>query len=180
MLTYKIGEFGQTFDPLQGEALSTRGWTLQERLLSRRTLHYSSDQMYFECQEGILAEDGASFPVWSRRIPQVRDLPITELSVALATASIAGGITPELMEPSAGSGVDQSWVDGWMRLVEDYSTRASTRSEDKLQPWVDSLVRSHNVAEPRTLPVSGTVGFSKLLRGRWRCRSLTTCAMTCT
>ena len=112
MLTYKIGQFGQTFDPLDGEALSTRGWALQERLLSRRILHYASDQMYFECQEGILAEDGASFPAWSRRMPQLRDLPVNDLSRVLTVTSITDKSTPE-PEISATSDDSQSWTNAW-------------------------------------------------------------------
>ncbi|KAH9204844.1 hypothetical protein DL95DRAFT_271743, partial [Leptodontidium sp. 2 PMI_412] len=33
--------------------LSTRGWTLQERVLSPRTVHYASDQLYFECESEV-------------------------------------------------------------------------------------------------------------------------------
>lgn len=40
------------------EPLSERGWALQERVLARRSLHYCSDQMYFECNHGIIGEDG--------------------------------------------------------------------------------------------------------------------------
>ncbi|KIM96186.1 hypothetical protein OIDMADRAFT_88131, partial [Oidiodendron maius Zn] len=38
-LTISIGAFGRYFDPIAEEPLSTRGWTLQERLLSPRTIH---------------------------------------------------------------------------------------------------------------------------------------------
>ena len=38
--------------------LSRRGWVYQERLLSRRILHYCQDQLHWECQETCLSEDG--------------------------------------------------------------------------------------------------------------------------
>ncbi len=44
------------------EPLSDRGWCFQERVLSRRILHFASDQMYFECLNGFLGEDGLRIP----------------------------------------------------------------------------------------------------------------------
>jgi Heterokaryon incompatibility protein (HET) len=36
--------------------LDTRGWTLQERLLSPRTLHYTAAELVFECREHLRCE----------------------------------------------------------------------------------------------------------------------------
>ncbi|KAK3360435.1 heterokaryon incompatibility protein-domain-containing protein, partial [Lasiosphaeria hispida] len=36
--------------------LSSREWVLQERMLSRRTVHFSARQMYFGCREGVCCE----------------------------------------------------------------------------------------------------------------------------
>lgn len=44
-----IGSFGKYFDPVANQPLSKRGWTLQERLLAPRVIHYSTEQMYYEC-----------------------------------------------------------------------------------------------------------------------------------
>lgn len=52
--SYDAISFGQ-------QALQQRGWALQEHVLARRVLHYNSRQIYFECNEGILAEDGCHF-----------------------------------------------------------------------------------------------------------------------
>ncbi|WYZ42277.1 hypothetical protein EsH8_V_001172 [Colletotrichum jinshuiense] len=43
---------------LQASTWNTRGWTLQERLLSRRCVYFSADAFYFECNRGTLAEGG--------------------------------------------------------------------------------------------------------------------------
>ncbi|OTB05609.1 hypothetical protein M426DRAFT_10357 [Hypoxylon sp. CI-4A] len=36
--------------------LNTRGWVLQERALSRRTIHFTANQVYLECGDGIQCE----------------------------------------------------------------------------------------------------------------------------
>jgi hypothetical protein len=36
--------------------LNERGWVLQERLLSKRILHFGNDQIFWECQETQVAE----------------------------------------------------------------------------------------------------------------------------
>ncbi|KAH7393073.1 heterokaryon incompatibility protein-domain-containing protein [Pyrenochaeta sp. MPI-SDFR-AT-0127] len=40
--------------------LATRGWTFQEYLLARRTVYYTSEQLFWECQHGCYSED--NFP----------------------------------------------------------------------------------------------------------------------
>ncbi|KAF2807756.1 uncharacterized protein BDZ99DRAFT_535381 [Mytilinidion resinicola] len=35
---------------------SKRGWVVQERILSRRIIPYASQQLFFECQEGVFAQ----------------------------------------------------------------------------------------------------------------------------
>jgi len=37
--------------------LNKRAWVLQERVLSRRTIHFSANQTYWECGEGIYSEN---------------------------------------------------------------------------------------------------------------------------
>ncbi|KAF2704368.1 hypothetical protein K504DRAFT_390780 [Pleomassaria siparia CBS 279.74] len=48
-----IDDFGQDVD--QGE-LNKRGWVLQERVLSRRTIYFTAKQSYWECGEGVRCE----------------------------------------------------------------------------------------------------------------------------
>jgi len=45
-------------DAIDSAPLSMRGWTLQERLLSNRILHFGEDQIHFECRSGQYSEDG--------------------------------------------------------------------------------------------------------------------------
>ncbi|KAJ9615890.1 hypothetical protein H2200_001967 [Cladophialophora chaetospira] len=48
-------------DIFMAAPLASRAWTLQEWLLSRRTVHITSEQIFWECQERGFGEDGSSF-----------------------------------------------------------------------------------------------------------------------
>lgn len=41
---------------VENSVLSSRGWVLQERALSRRTIYFTSTQVYWECGNGIVCE----------------------------------------------------------------------------------------------------------------------------
>jgi hypothetical protein len=42
---------------LGGTALDSRGWVLQEKLLSPRILYYGAQQMYWECRQASVRQD---------------------------------------------------------------------------------------------------------------------------
>jgi hypothetical protein len=48
---------------LQNARLNQRGWVLQERLLSRRILHFTVEQVYWECKTHLLGEDGTRYDI---------------------------------------------------------------------------------------------------------------------
>jgi hypothetical protein len=123
-----IGAFGSSYDPVANEPLSTRGWTLQERVLSPRTVHYASDQLYFECESELWSENGfemknAQFSLVNclraQRI-QFKDHGITSRGVSFIVGK-------HLVEK--GSLRHQQ---GWLSLVENYSRRELTFANDKL------------------------------------------------
>ncbi|KAF5257237.1 hypothetical protein FOXYS1_12249 [Fusarium oxysporum] len=45
---------------LEDEPLTNRGWVMQERYLSPRTIHFDSSQVCFECKRAFITEDGCS------------------------------------------------------------------------------------------------------------------------
>jgi hypothetical protein len=49
-----------SYPEMDDNPLVGRAWAIQERLLSRRILHYEKDQMYFECNHGFQGESGLS------------------------------------------------------------------------------------------------------------------------
>ncbi|KAM6516334.1 hypothetical protein FALCPG4_014517 [Fusarium falciforme] len=53
----RVSEFMEDYhQDLELAPLNTRGWVLQERALSRRTLHFTKTQVYWECGEGVHCE----------------------------------------------------------------------------------------------------------------------------
>ncbi|KAH8598575.1 heterokaryon incompatibility protein-domain-containing protein, partial [Bisporella sp. PMI_857] len=121
-----IGSFGQNFDPLEDEPLSTRGWTLQERLLPSRIIHYAKDQMYYQCDCAVKSEDGL------RVLIQTQLLPFEQHGVGENSASFIEGHLP----------VDKTkrWDGGWLGMVQNYSLRKLTVDQDKL-PALSGLAR---------------------------------------
>lgn len=52
-----LAEAIDSFDAdVENGILNSRGWVLQERVLSRRTIHFTSTQVYWECGDGIHCE----------------------------------------------------------------------------------------------------------------------------
>ena len=122
-----IGYFGKDFDPLQSSHLSTRGWTLQERFLSRRTIHFAQDQIFYECDSGIWSEDGYVF-----KTPRFSFGTLLEMETIrfedhgkrknVLSYTPKGGSSPPPLRSEA----------GWLWLVSDYSRRNLTHAKDKL------------------------------------------------
>ncbi|KAF5560494.1 het-domain-containing protein [Fusarium phyllophilum] len=86
------------------EPLTQRAWALQERLLATRMIHYNTRQMYFECQHGILGEDGCK-----------TDKPYCDLSRVMKHRSSA-----------------REALETWSSIIWNYSNRSLTNSTDKL------------------------------------------------
>ncbi|KAH8746733.1 heterokaryon incompatibility protein-domain-containing protein [Hyaloscypha sp. PMI_1271] len=89
-------------------SLDTRGWTLQERLLSPANLHFLHGGMVWECRSGCFDNHG-NF-----------QLPHNILKCLQQGRKAVDDLPPN----------DRLLI--WARLVENYSSRALTRSSDKL------------------------------------------------
>jgi hypothetical protein len=93
---------GMNENPLVG-----RAWAMQERLISRRILHFEKYQMYFECSHGFRGESGLS---------------IGERHLGL----------PNLDESDEKVDDEDEVMSGWYSLVARYGSLTLTYSSDKL------------------------------------------------
>ncbi|KAM6530025.1 hypothetical protein FALCPG4_008148 [Fusarium falciforme] len=94
---------------VEAAMLNTRGWVLQERAFSRRTIHFSYAQTYWECKKGIRCETMTS--MFNPRSGVLGDPRFPE----------------SIMEYSK---VNRSRLIGF--LFENYSTRGLTHKTDLL------------------------------------------------
>ncbi|KAK3115749.1 hypothetical protein LTR53_004620 [Teratosphaeriaceae sp. CCFEE 6253] len=126
---YISGGFGRPFDPLEKQHLQSRAWTLQERLLSKRIIHFAADQMYWECGACMVGEDGSQFsPEWYNMdlILHGQSLPHSECGQSFSGLSLIEGYAPSDTTKRG------RWRGGWLKHVEDYSGRSLTHESDKL------------------------------------------------
>jgi hypothetical protein len=94
--------------------LTRRGWVFQERILSRRILHFTRHHVFFEDVSGVHEVDvGASHPPWTHQPWKDDKLVVQEV---VATVAV------------------------WCKLVETYSICALTFDRDRL-PAIAGIAR---------------------------------------
>lgn len=105
---------------LSPEPLSKRAWTLQERMLPHRILHFASDQTYFECNHSFVSEDGFSMSGrYLSLYPDEREAGYQEIA-RLSRHSMNHQL--------------------WYLLLETFTGRALTVDSDRL-PAISGLAR---------------------------------------
>lgn len=96
-------------DPFKDEPLAKRAWTLQERLLPVRSLHFASDHTYWECEQKTEGEDGGGLGVSDD------DFRIGNIAEGIHSQSTADSVRRL-----------------WYRLVRAYTARNITFGTDRL------------------------------------------------
>jgi hypothetical protein len=89
--------------------LHSRAWVLQERVLSPRVVHFGKTMVFWECRQQTSAELVTDFTIQSIQIYEESRIKKAE-------------------DVFAKDGIIEQWV----RLVEEYSGRLLTQSEDRL------------------------------------------------
>jgi hypothetical protein len=89
---------------LKDAPLATRGWVTQERFLSRRTLHFTRNEIFWECHEKVASETFPErVPLWGAANGKELSLPKTPMTHAV-----------------------------WFNLAQEYSHCKLTFASDKL------------------------------------------------
>ncbi|KAH7400127.1 heterokaryon incompatibility protein-domain-containing protein [Cadophora sp. MPI-SDFR-AT-0126] len=132
--------------------LNKRGWTFQERELSPRVLHFSEDQMWWECRTVRTQEDKPPEPIPpSRRRLRRIEKAVARENVRNAVVYTSGSTVIvnkdvqlrcldnmlQLPVPTANVSILHKLVltearhNTWHRVIEDYSTRTFSRITDR-------------------------------------------------
>jgi hypothetical protein len=122
--------------------IHSRGWVAQERLLSPRSLHFDKEQVLWECSEVVLASE--TFPLGVDVDPTSNEK------------------SPYAWDTS---GLEEQ-RDRWLSILEDYTKRSLTMSEDKL-PAIAGVARKV-AAVLDDVYVAGHFKSSILLSLLWR------------
>jgi hypothetical protein len=106
-----------------------RAWTYQERLLSPRLLHFTSDELMWECMETSSCEcspPGANWDSLRRRYPPKKEHANVTYRISLSDPA-AGALTPFLAFRPILSPAQR-----WRNMVNEYSSLDLTLAKDKL------------------------------------------------
>jgi hypothetical protein len=129
----EVDESGLRHGDVDGSRWNTRGWTMQERNLSTRSVHFCKNKIYFECRSTVRSE-------------------VNEPEQMERTSKLWPREIHEADRGKLGSGIERnrlSWYDRWRRAVVDYSRRRLTVESDKLKA-IQSIA---NEMQPQVLDV---------------------------
>ncbi|KAI1390228.1 ER membrane protein SH3-domain-containing protein [Hypoxylon trugodes] len=121
------------FDDVNGAPLSTRGWVVQERFLSPRIVHFTKNQMYWECLESTHCETDptGSLLILSRdkgKNNVIREYKDPGLQLAKSRARLAGIDVGGVDESTAKHFHYQHWYD----MASTYASCGLTKESDRL------------------------------------------------
>ncbi|KAI1844737.1 hypothetical protein JX266_009193 [Neoarthrinium moseri] len=114
---------GPDADGLIRPPLHRRGWVVQERALARRTLHFGSAMVYWECLEASASE--AQPEMQERAFSTDTSDPVFAHQVGIKTALQA------LRRSAESGGAWEQWEGLWWKLVKEYTASHLTRVNDK-------------------------------------------------
>jgi hypothetical protein len=99
--------------------LDTRGWVLQEQLLSTRILYYDKGEIYWDCMTLSASE---SSPI-SASLLEVTN-PDEIWALKLIRRTLAGSINEDTLRTRIS--------DAWQEIIKNYSARILTKQSDRL------------------------------------------------
>ncbi|CAN9146386.1 unnamed protein product [Alternaria alternata] len=165
---------------VDGSTWNERAWTLQERHLARRIIHFSANQIFWECRRGFASECGyriMRLPVSLTRTYGADDSSEEssdeDADDAASPLARSGSEISERLSTSEGSDSESdSWDHTlatrsavyfwWFQILADYSRRKLTFASDKF-PAISGLVKELN----HTLLTQVTYEEDQYIAGLW-------------
>ncbi|OCL11435.1 HET-domain-containing protein [Glonium stellatum] len=127
-------QLGTFLDEVERGPLQTRAWTLQERLLAARVLHFAESQLYWECQNAVWKESSGFL---------VEDNAVDRFGGNVKTG-YRGSLLSAPWRKSEFSLPRQAKTNAeyttWYGVLSQYSRRAMSYEDDKL-PAVSGLAQ---------------------------------------
>ncbi|ORY17235.1 heterokaryon incompatibility protein-domain-containing protein [Clohesyomyces aquaticus] len=137
----------EPFTELDHAPLNSRGWVLQERMLSNRIIHFAKNQVYWQCSQQFVAEDG-SIAYWKDHSPHRHSLsrtmatwagrPVPHMDSIVERAIVQGYYREHL---------DQKIWHTWNQVLRFYSRCRLTFPSDKLPALLGMATEMEEVAE---------------------------------
>ncbi|KXH64490.1 hypothetical protein CNYM01_13990 [Colletotrichum nymphaeae SA-01] len=103
--------------------LFSRGWCFQERQLSKRIIYFTKSQVLWECRASIASEAYPEISSWFTRSEPPFMAPPFRVTWARITDRSMLYNSLERVQP---------WLDDWLRVVEVYSGKSLSKTEDRL------------------------------------------------
>ncbi|KAA8569233.1 hypothetical protein EYC84_000900 [Monilinia fructicola] len=146
-------------DLLRDKPLATRGWTLQEEVLSPRTLFYGSQQIYWQCLHDYEAADGLRpWQIANKRAfryEQIKDRIHVSQGLQNPRLIKSNHVSKGRNQPQAlhAARTCEKIIGEYHRqMVVDYCSRNLTRTSDKFVAFSGIVILVRNVLRANGFP----------------------------
>ena len=107
------------------DPLSHRAWVLQEWLLATRTLHFTRQELVWDCRTSFCCECGGFGRL-------AMNSSSTSCGTALDVRGLRGEVSKCLERSSSANMTTAARLNLWLDIVEEYTTRRLTKSSDRM------------------------------------------------
>jgi hypothetical protein len=122
--------------------LNARAWVLQEHIFARRTIHFASDQTYWECDKIFVGEDGRD----ARNDVDFAWLPTRSLLCCILGDFLGPERMPHLVHDSPQEVFTKGdFFSFWAGIIKFYTRCGLTKSSDKLPGLLSLSTELHKL-----------------------------------
>jgi hypothetical protein len=141
----------------------TRGWTMQERVLSKRNLIFTGEQVHWECEGGSWCEE-SEFDFWSRRFYRYAKEPSLLPPRVMMHPRLGRQAKLEELNTTKNKPSDDQWFWGhYCHLVMRFTQRKFTNDGDMSDAFAGILRPLSRIHNMRFIWGHPETRFSKML-----------------